>query len=68
MHIYESHMGGIYASEYELDYESRHCDICNDTDSWLGEVFTREELIELCKEEGYCDYMGHVDYIFPKED
>jgi len=23
---------------------------------------------ELCEEEGYCDYMGYVDYIFPKED
>ena len=68
MHIYESHMGGIYAMDYELYFDDLYCEICGDGDSWLGEVFTREELIELCEKEGYCDYMGYVDYIFPKED
>ena len=31
-YIYESHMGGLYCSDEELDYESLYCDSCGDSD------------------------------------
>lgn len=44
-YIYESHMGGIYATSYALDYEERYCDQCGDCDSLIGEAETVGELL-----------------------
>ena len=29
MYLYESHMGGLYTSENELDYEYLYCEQCS---------------------------------------
>ena len=69
MYIYESHMSGFFASEHELDYDERYCEQCGDSDTYLCEAETREELIKILKKEGHVDFMGYVDNIFPiKED
>ena len=32
MYIYESHMGSLFTSDYELSYEERYCEQCGDSD------------------------------------
>lgn len=39
-YFYLSHMGGYYVSEYEI--EDLYCDICGDSDTFLG-CFNSEE-------------------------
>ena len=31
MYIYQSHMGGLYTSDDELDYEQTYCETCGDS-------------------------------------
>ena len=55
MFIYESHMGGFFASVEELSYEERHCETCGDSDWFIGEAETKEEAREIIKNEFiYC--------------
>ena len=37
MYIYESHIGGYYASDEEYDYDELYCETCGDSDRLLGE-------------------------------
>ena len=37
MYIYENHLGGIYWSNSQLDYDDLYCDECGDSDSLIGE-------------------------------
>ena len=55
MFIYESHMGGFFASEEELSYEECSCEVCGDRDWLVGKAETKEEARDLI--EGSC-----VDY------
>lgn len=43
MHIYESHMGGLYACNDIIDDEYLYCEECGDYDEYIGEANTREE-------------------------
>ena len=45
MFIYESHMGGLFASETEYDEDSLYCDTCGDSDMLIGEANNKEELL-----------------------
>lgn len=36
MYLYESHMGGLYWSDYALDYDSLYCEECGDSDWEIG--------------------------------
>lgn len=36
MYLYESHIGGIYLSPYELEPETLFCEVCNKSDRFLG--------------------------------
>lgn len=50
-YLYESHLGGIYLlDEYE---EPEYCEICGDSDRYLGEVEDMEELAVLMFKEHY---------------
>ena len=51
MYIYENHMGGLFTSDRELSYEECYCEICGDSDWLIGESDTREEVIELLRDE-----------------
>lgn len=35
-YIYESHLGGLYATEESLDFDLLYCDQCGDYDHELG--------------------------------
>ena len=51
MYLYESHMGGLYTSENELDYEYLYCEQCGDNDWLIGEYETIEEYWNLIKDD-----------------
>lgn len=49
MYIYESHMGGFYATTEELDYEWLYCETCGDSDRYIGVANSRKEARRLLK-------------------
>lgn len=62
MYIYQSHMGGLYTSDDELDYEYTYCEICGDSDWLIGYAETREEAWDLLKDDTNVDGSGGWDY------
>lgn len=51
MYIYEGHMGSLFATDEPLSYEECYCETCGDSDWLIGEADTREEVIELLRDE-----------------
>lgn len=49
MYIYESHMGGLYATEEQQDYEGLYCEQCGDSDWEIGRADTMDEAWEMVK-------------------
>ena len=47
MYLYESHLGGLYSNEYQIDDDDLYCEQCGDSDEELGEANTFEEAWEL---------------------
>ena len=45
-YIYESHMGGLYATELQRPWESLYCETCGDSDWELGYCDNRAEAKE----------------------
>ncbi len=62
MYIYQSHMGGLYTSDDELDYEQTYCETCGDSDWLIGYAETREEAWDLLKDDTNIDGSGGWDY------
>lgn len=62
MYIYQSHMGGLYTSDDELDYEQTYCETCGDSDWLIGYAETREEAWDLLKDDTNIDGFGGWDY------
>lgn len=59
MYIYENHLGGgLYTSDYELDYEDLYCEQCGDSDWFVGEAETKEEAYELLKDDYDDEYLN----------
>lgn len=67
MYIYQSHMGGLYTSDDELDYEQTYCEICRDSDWLIGYAETREEAWELLKDDTNIDGSGGWDYDYVQD-
>ena len=51
MYIYESHLGGLYTSIYELDYDELYCEQCGDSDWLIGYATTKEEAWDLLQSD-----------------
>lgn len=57
MYIYENHMGGLFTTDEFLSPEECYCETCGDSDWLIGEANTREEVLELLKDEdGFIPY------------
>jgi hypothetical protein len=52
MYIYESHLGGFYASDEVIDPETLYCETCGDSDDLLGEFETAEDFIKAIAHQG----------------
>lgn len=71
MYIYEGHLGGLYTSDYVLDYDDLYCETCGDSDTYIGYADTREEAWELLKDStdtfdnSMCENCPHKDdYVY----
>lgn len=67
MYIYQSHMGGLYTSDDELDYEQTYCETCGDSDWLIGYAETREEAWDLLKDDTNIDGSGGWDYDYVQD-
>ena len=67
MYIYESHMGGLFVSDDELDYEQTYCETCGDSDWLIGYAETREEAWNLLKDDTNINGSGGWDYDYVQE-
>lgn len=67
MYIYESHMGGLFVSDDELDYEQTYCEECGDSDFLLGYAETREEAWNLLKDDTNINGSGGWNYEYVQE-
>ena len=62
MYIYESHLGNLYTSIYELDYDELYCEQCGDSDWLIGYATTKEEAWNLLKRDVDINGSGGWDY------
>lgn len=67
-YLYENHLGGIYFTDEEFDYDMLYCEQCNDSD-WLMFSFSDEEelrskLLEECADDDeYYDVDEYIESI-----
>lgn len=55
-YLYDSHMGGLYTSDEELDYDYLYCETCGDRDMLIGSFTTIQDFWNLIKDE--CNING----------
>lgn len=67
MYIYESHMGALYTSEFELEYEELYCEQCGESDSLVGYAETREAAWKLLRDMTDTNGSGGWDYEYVQE-
>lgn len=67
MYIYEGHMGSLYTSDCELDYEALYCEQCGDSNWLIGQADTRNEAWELLKNDININGSGGWDYDYVHE-
>ena len=67
MYIYASHLGSLYVSQYEIDYEYLYCETCGDSDFLIGFADTREEAWNLLKDDTDIDGSGGWAYDYIKD-
>ena len=57
MYLYESHLGGLYLTDEQQDWDDLYCETCGDSDWELGRVDTFEDVLALITEEdGFVPY------------
>jgi hypothetical protein len=68
-YVYESHMGGLYTSEYPLPFDYLYCEQCGDSDWELGYFESRAKVRKMMKEKDYTNkYIKEfLDENFPKD-
>lgn len=67
MYIYRGHLGSLYTSDEELDWEEIYCEACGDIDWCIGYASNREEAWELLKDETDINGSGGWAYDYVQE-
>ena len=68
-YIYAGHMGGLYTSTYEIDYDQLYCEQCGDSDQLVAEVNTVGDLLSAIYQlKTFFDYDTNYIAEFIKED
>ena len=67
MFIYRSHMGGLYTTEEEQDWDDLYCETCGDSDRLIGEADSLQETWDLVGPSGpevcdTCELKGNEDF------
>ena len=47
LYIYENHLGGLFCSDRELDFDEIYCEDCGDSDNLIGCADTAETAWQL---------------------
>lgn len=61
MFLYESHLGGIYAKDYEQDFEELYCEQCGDCDWEIGEFNSAIKVLEYMADDISVNGSGGYD-------
>ena len=56
LHAYESHLTGVYFTEEYDETCLETCEQCGDSDWYVGEISSEDDIREFMIEEGYRDY------------
>ena len=67
MYIYEGHLGSLYTSDNQLDYEDLYCEECGDSDWLIGYAETREDAWNLLKDDTDIYDSGGWNYNYVQE-
>ena len=66
-YLYDSHLGGLYTSDEELDCDYLYCEQCGDSDALIGSFATIQDFWNLIKEK--CSINGSggysLQYVYP---
>ena len=55
VYVYESHLGGYYASEDYIPSNNLYCESCGDSDWLVGQYDTFKQFLEECANNIDCD-------------
>lgn len=55
LYIYENHLGGLFSSERELDFDEIYCEDCGDSDTLIGCADTAETAWQLLQHYTYTE-------------
>lgn len=66
MYIYDGHLGDLYVSPVELDWENLFCETCGDSDIFIGYATTKEQAWDLFKDDLDIDGFGGWNYEYIK--
>lgn len=61
MFIYESHLSGLFTSDYPIDYEDLYCESCGDQDWEIGEFNSAIDFLEYFADEINVEGTGGYD-------
>lgn len=66
-YIYDSHIGGIYVSDEELNHEDLYCEQCGDSDQLLGMFETLADFWNIIKDDCSIEGSGgySLQHVFP---
>lgn len=66
-YLYENHLGGLYISDEQLDYDDLYCEQCSDSDWPIGSFETIQDFWALIKDDCNIDGCGgwSLQYIYP---
>ena len=64
---YNKHLGDLYISPVDLDWEDLFCETCGDSDTFIGYAATKEQAWDLFKDDLDIDYFGGWNYEYIKK-
>lgn len=67
MYVYQGHLGTLYTSEYELNYDDLYCEECGDYDWYIGYATTKQEAWNLFAGDIDINGSGGWNYNYIKE-
>ena len=57
-YVYSSHLGGLYCSDEELDWDDLYCEQCGDSDWFIGEFDSAKDVLAYMADDIDVDNSG----------
>ena len=58
MFVYENHLGGLYCTDYEKDWDDLYCEQCGDSDWFVGEFDSAKDVLAYMADDIDVDNSG----------